>query len=121
MTEQVTYDDTPCGIVLRIDRRVRLSQEAAFLGFYDARLRATWLEAPITIRKAIAASLLKCAWTDGQLTLDVRFTRVDGRETDVHVEHRRLRTKRDANTMTRYWRRALTLLESTLSSRPSES
>lgn len=100
--------------MIRVSRLVPLSNEAAFLGFYDARLREKWLEAAITIRKAFATSLLKCSWTDGQPTLDVHFRAVGGRETEVEIEHRKLPTRREALRMKGFWSRALEKLEVTL-------
>ena len=91
-----------------------MSNEAAFLGFYDGRLREKWLEAAITINKAFATSLLKCSWTDGQPTLDVRFRAVGGRETDVEIEHRKLPSRQEAMRMKGYWSRALEEFEAKL-------
>lgn len=88
-----------------------LSNEAAFLGFYDSRLRDTWLDAAITVRKAFATSLVKCNWIDGAPTLDIRFRAITGRETEIEVEHRRLPSKHEALRMKDFWSGALERLE----------
>lgn len=103
--------DRRCGFVIHVSRLLPLSNEAAFLGFYDARLREKWLDARITIRKAFATSLLKCNWTDGQPTIDVHFRPVTGRETEVEIEHRKLPTKNEAIRMKAFWSGALEALE----------
>jgi hypothetical protein len=100
-----------CGFVIRVSRQVPLSNEAAFLGVYDSRLRDKWLEADVTIRKAFATSLLKCNWTDGQPNLDIRFRPVTGRATEVEVEHRRLPSRHEALRMQSFWLSALERLE----------
>jgi hypothetical protein len=97
--------------VIRVSRQVPLSNEAAFLGVYDTRLRDKWLDAAVTIRKAFATSLLKCSWIDGEPTLDIRFRPVTGRETEIEVEHRRLPSKHAALRMQQYWSSALEQLE----------
>ena len=106
--------DRRCGFVVRVSRQVPLSNEAAFLGFYDGRLRAKWLGAPVTIRKAFATSEVKCNWIDGQPTLDIRFRAVTGRETEIEVEHRRLPSRHEALRMRDFWSHALERLELTL-------
>lgn len=106
--------DRRCGFVIRVSRLVPLSNEAAFLGFYDARLREKWLDAAITINKAFATSLLKCSWTDGQPTVDVHFRAVGGRETEVEIEQRKLPSRQEALRMKAFWSRALEELETTL-------
>src|SRR5687768_3236545 len=103
--------DRQCGFVIRVSRQVPLSNEAAFLGVYDSRLRDKWLDAAVTIRKAFATSLVKCNWTDGEPTLDIRFRAVTGRETEVEVEHRRLPSKHEALRMKDFWASALEQLE----------
>lgn len=100
--------------MIRVSRQVPLSNEAAFLGFYDGRLRDKWLDADVTIRKAFATSLVQCAWTDGQPTIDIRFRAVTGRETEVEIEHRRLPSRHEALRMKDFWSNALERLESKL-------
>ena len=114
MTNTLSRPDRQCGFVIRVSRQVSLSNEAAFLGFYDGRLRDKWLDATVTIRKAFATSLVKCNWIDGQPTLDVRFRAVTGRETEIEVEHRRLPSKLEALRMKDFWSSALERLELTL-------
>lgn len=111
MPTTVSRPDRRCGFVIRVSRQVPLSNEAAFLGFYDSRLREKWLDAAITIRKAFATSLVKCNWIDGAPTLDVRFRPVTGRDTEVEVEHRRLPSKHEALRMKDFWNGALERLE----------
>lgn len=114
MTNTLSRPDRQCGFVIRVSRQVPLSNEAAFLGLYDGRLRDKWLDAAVTIRKAFATSLVKCNWIDGQPTLDVRFRAVSGRETEIEVEHRRLPSKLEALRMKEFWSSALERLELTL-------
>lgn len=97
--------------MIRISRQLPLSNEAAFLGFYDGRLREKWLTADVTIRKAFATSLVKCNWIDGQPSLDIRFRSVTGRETEIEVEHRRLPTRHEALRMKDFWSSALERME----------
>ena len=111
MTHTLTRPDRQCGFVIRVSRQVPLSNEAAFLGFYDGRLRDKWLDAAITIRKAFATSLVKCNWIDGSPTLDFRFKAVTGRDTEIEVEHRRLPTRQEAMRMKDFWSSALERLE----------
>jgi hypothetical protein len=96
--------------VIRVSRQVSLSNEAAFLGFYDRRLRDTWLPAAITIRKAFATSLVQCNWIDGEPTLDIHFKPVSGRETIIEIEHR-VPSQREASPMKAFWADALERLE----------
>lgn len=114
MPSTLSRPDRRCGFVVRVSRLVPLSNEAAFLGFYDARLREKWLPAAITINKAFATSLLKCSWTDGQPTLDVHFRATGGRETEVEVEHRKLPSRQEAMRMKGYWSHALREFEAKL-------
>lgn len=111
MTNTLTRPDRQCGFVIRVSRRIPLSNEAAFLGFYDGRLREKWLDAAITIRKAFATSLVKCNWTDGAPSLDFRFRPITGRETEIEVEHRRLPSRHEARRMKDFWSGALERLE----------
>lgn len=97
--------------MIRVSRQVPLSNEAAFLGCYDGRLRDKWLDAAVTIRKAFAMSLVKCNWIDGQPTIDIRFRAVTGRATEVEVEHRRLPSRHEALRMKDFWSTALERLE----------
>ena len=114
VTDTLSRPDRKCGFVIRVSRQVPLSNEAAFLGFYDGRLRDKWLDAAVTIRKAFATSLVKCNWIDGQPSIDIRFRAVTGRETEVEVEHRRLPSRHEALRMKEYWAGALERLELTL-------
>jgi hypothetical protein len=111
VTNTLSRPDRRCGFVIRVSRQVPLSNEAAFLGFYDSRLRDKWLEADVTIRKAFATSLVQCNWIDGAPTLDIRFRPITGRETEIEVEHRRLPSKQEALRMRDFWASALERLE----------
>ena len=111
MTDTLSRPDRKCGFVIRVSRQIPLSNEAAFLGFYDGRLRDKWLDAGVTITKAFAMSLVKCRWIDGEPTIDIRFRAVTGRETEVEVEHRRLPSRHEALRMKQYWASALERLE----------
>jgi hypothetical protein len=111
VTDTLSRPHRKCGFVIRVSRQVPLSNEAAFLGFYDGRLRDKWLDAAVTIRKAFATSLVKCNWIDGQPSIDIRFRPVTGRETEIEVEHRRLPSRNEALRMQRYWAGALERLE----------
>jgi hypothetical protein len=69
----------------------------------------------LTIRKAITNKSLRISWVDGQTSLDVRFTSKGPEKIQVIVQHDKLASVEDAESMKTYWADMLKKLETCLS------
>jgi hypothetical protein len=68
-----------------------------------------------TIRKANTNKSLRITWVDGQTSLDVRFISKGPEKTQITVQHDKLASVEDAESMKIYWADMLEKLETCLS------
>jgi hypothetical protein len=80
-----------------------------FTAFKNARSRARWLGAKLEVRTAQADKSMRLRWDDGT-PVDVYFVpRGDGKS-QVAIQHRKLRSKEDADRMRAFWGERLNAL-----------
>ena len=87
---------------------------ALYAAFRDARKRAKWLDAKLTVRAATPNKSMRIAWDDGT-AVDVGFYPRGEAKSQVAVSHRKLASKADADRMRAFWTERLAALGTLLS------
>ena len=85
---------------------------ALFAAFKDAKTRAKWLDAKLTVRTATPQKSMRARWEDGT-PVDIGFY-ARGAKSQVALQHRKLATKADADRMRAFWSARLEALASLL-------
>jgi len=79
---------------------------------FNARGRAKWLDAKLTVRTATPQKSMRARWEDGT-PVDIGFY-ARGAKSQVALQHRKLATKADADRMRAFWSARLDVLASLL-------
>ena len=93
-------------------KTIAVPMAALFAAFHDAKQRAKWLDAGLTIRGARPEKSVRARWEDGT-PVDIGFY-ARGAKSQVALQHRKLATKADADRMRAYWSARLEALASLL-------
>jgi hypothetical protein len=80
-----------------------------YRAFATTAKRRRWLPDPLTIRKATEPKSMRIAWPDGS-NVEVYFVTKGAGKSQVAVQHRRLSSRPDADTMKAYWGERLEVL-----------
>ncbi len=98
-------------------RTVPVALERLYSAFADDSIRARWMpETDLTIRKATADKSMRVTWEDGS-SLDLYFrTRGEGKS-QVTLQHRKLSSKEEADSLKAWWGERLDALAEQLTSR----
>jgi hypothetical protein len=86
-----------------------------FAAFNDAKKRAKWLAAKLTVRTATPGKSMRITWEDGS-PVDVGFYSRGESKSQVALSHRKLASKGDADRMRAFWRERLDALASLMTS-----
>jgi hypothetical protein len=86
-----------------------------FAAFKDARKRAKWLKAKLTVRTATPGKSMRITWEDGT-PVDVGFYSRGESKSQVALSHRKLASKADADRMRAFWSERLDALASLITS-----
>lgn len=77
--------------------------------FTDAKKRAKWLEAKVTVRTANPEKRMRVRWEDGT-TVEIGFYPRGESKSQVTIQHGKLRSKEDADRMRAFWGERLNAL-----------
>ena len=95
-------------------KTIAVPMKKLFAAFNDAKKRAKWLDAKLTVRTAIPEKSMRIEWNDGT-AVDVGFYPRGGKS-QVALSHRKLASKADADRMRAFWSERLDALASLMMS-----
>ncbi len=80
--------ETPEGCQVTVTKTYPVPIAELFLAWVDSSVRAQWLPgASLTIRRVAPHKSIAATWSDGQTSLDVRFSSRGESKSQVAVEH----------------------------------
>jgi len=94
-------------------KTIAVPMSKLFAAFSDAKKRAKWLDAKLTVRTATPGKSMRIAWADGT-AVDVGFYPRGESKSQVAIQHRKLRSKEDADRIRAFWSERLEALVSFL-------
>ena len=100
--------------VINKSKTIAVPMKKLFAAFHDARKRAKWLDAKLTVRTAIPEKSMRIEWNDGT-AVDVGFY-PRGEKSQIALSHRKLASKADADRMRAFWSERLEALASLMTS-----
>jgi hypothetical protein len=107
--------EMPSGYQISRSRTIAAPVEHVFTAWTDETRRHHWLaDSNFTIRKANTNKSLRITWVDGKTSLDVRFISKGPEKTQITVQHDKLASVEDAESMKIYWADMLEKLETCL-------
>jgi len=97
-------------------KTLRVPMAKLFAAFHDARKRAKWLEAKLTVTTATPRKSMRIKWEDGT-AVDVGFFPRGESKSQVALSHRKLASKANADRMRAFWTERLEALAAILAGR----
>ncbi len=94
-------------------KTVAVPVKKLFTAFRNARSRARWLPARIEVRTAQPDKSMRLRWEDGT-PVDVAFSPKGDAKCSVAIQHRKLRSKEEADRLRAYWGERLNALADAL-------
>ena len=101
--------EKPGGFAANVSRTLSAPATDVFVLWENARRRASWLPAPLTVRKATASKSLRITWGNGT-NVDVNLVAKGAAKTQVAVEHSKLADAKSVAAAKAFWRDALARL-----------
>ena len=96
-------------------KTIAVPMKKLFAAFKDARKRAKWLDAKLTVRAATPEKSMRIQWEDGT-AVDVGFYPRGESKSQVALSHRKLASKAEADRMRAFWSERLDALASLIAS-----
>jgi len=102
------------GYEISASKTVAAPMKELFAAWTDSRRRAKWLDEPVTIRKATPGKSMRVTWSDGKTILAIGFYETKGGNSQVAVQHGKLKSAKEADRMKAFWAKALSRLKAQL-------
>lgn len=105
----------PQGYEISSNKTVNVGISTLFTAWRDKRRREQWLpKTPMTIRKATRNKSMRIGWIDEKTSVDADFYAKGTGKSQITVQHRKLKTAKEAARMKTYWKGRLETLKKLL-------